>query len=101
MTETLADAISRIAEYTTTMNMEGVDWERAMAVNGWLAVDKYTDAATYWVDRGVQTQTSTGQFAYGSGDIASCAEGDQHVQDQSRNSYNDTYYPTYNPVAMA
>ena len=83
------------------MNMDGVDWERAMAINGWFAIDSCVEEATYWTDRGIETQTSAGQFAYGSGDIASYSETDQHVQDRSRNSYNDTYFPTYNPAAMA
>ncbi|MEF8827444.1 MAG: glycoside hydrolase family 88 protein [Halovenus sp.] len=101
MTTDLAETVSRVAEYTTTLEMEGVDWERAMAVDGWLAVDERLDDATYWVDRGVATQTSAGQFAYGSGDIASYSETDSGVQDRSRNSYNDTYFPTYNPAALA
>ena len=101
MTASLADTVSRVAEHTATMNMEGVDWERAMAIDGWFAVDECLDEATYWVDRGIETQTSAGQLAYGSGDLASYSSGDQHVQERSRNSYNDTYFPTYNPAAMA
>lgn len=101
MTTALADTVSRVAEYTATMNMEGVDWERAMAIDGWFAIDECLDEATYWVDRGVETQTSAGQLAYGSGDLASYSSDDQHVQERSRNSYNDTYFPTYNPAAMA
>lgn len=101
MTDELADIVNRTAEYTTAMDMEDVDWERAMAINGWFAVDACLEEATYWTERGVATQTSAGQFAYGSGDIASYSEGDRRVQDRSRNSYNDTYFPTYNPAAMA
>lgn len=101
MTTTLAETVSRVADYTTTMSMEGIDWERAMAIDGWLMLDECLEEATYWVDRGVKTQTSAGQFAYGSGDLASYSSGDQHVQERSRNSYNDTYFPTYNPAAMA
>lgn len=101
MTTDLAETVRRVAEYTTTLEMEGVDWERAMAVDGWLAVDECLDDATYWVNRGIATQTTAGQFAYGSGDIASYSESDRDVHDRSRNSYNDTYFPTYNPAALA
>ena len=101
MTSELASLATRVAEYTTRLDMGDVDWEAAMAIDGWLALDECLDAATHWVDRGVETQTSAGQLSYGSGDIASYAESDRHVQERSRNSYNDTYFPTYNPAAMA
>lgn len=95
----LESAVDRVAEYTAEMEMGDVDWERASAVNGLLAVNQFVDEARYWTDRAVETQTDSGQLAYGSGDLASYSEG-SNVQ-SSRNSYNDGYFPTYNPAAMA
>lgn len=48
--------------------MEGEDWEKAVAINGLLATgeERFEDAARRLVDRSVQTQTSDGQFTYGS-----------------------------------
>jgi unsaturated rhamnogalacturonyl hydrolase len=48
--------------------MEGEDWEKAVAINGLHATGEpeFVDAAETLVDRCVATQTSAGQFSYGS-----------------------------------
>ena len=48
--------------------MEGEDWEKAVAINGLLATgrEEFETAARRLVDRSVETQTSAGQFTYGS-----------------------------------
>jgi unsaturated rhamnogalacturonyl hydrolase len=48
--------------------MEGEDWEKAVAINGLHATgdQAFVDAAETIVDRCIATQTSDGQFSYGS-----------------------------------
>jgi unsaturated rhamnogalacturonyl hydrolase len=95
MSESLSDLVTRVAEYTAALDLESEDWERATAVNGLLAVEEFEDRARHWVDRAVETQTDAGQLAYGSSNSAG------EDEEASRNSYNEGYFPTYNPAAMA
>lgn len=66
--EVLAERSVRVAEHTAARDMEGEDWEKAVAINGLLAMgdDRFTDAARRLVDRSIETQTSAGQLTYGS-----------------------------------
>lgn len=91
----LSDLVARVAEKTAELDLQDEDWGRATAVNGLLAVDQFEDRAQYWVDRAVDTQTDAGQLSYGSSVAAS------EDAAESRNSYNEGYFPTYNPAAMA
>lgn len=67
-TDSLEALTSRVADHTADRDMEGEDWEKAVAINGLLATgqEEYVEAARRLVDRSVQTQTSAGQFTYGS-----------------------------------
>lgn len=95
MTEQLSELVTRVAEYTANLDMDGENWEMASALNGLLTTNNFDNTVRYWVDRAVETQTSAGQLAYGS----SSAAGNNTRT--SRNAYNDGYFPTYNPAAMA
>lgn len=95
MTESLSELVTRVAEYTADLDMDGENWEMASALNGLLTTNDFDDTVRYWVDRAVETQTSAGQLAYGS----SSTVGDS--AQASRNAYNEGYFPTYNPAAMA
>jgi unsaturated rhamnogalacturonyl hydrolase len=63
--ETLVEAVAR---HTVERDMEGEDWEKAVAINGLHATGEpaFVEAARRLVDRCVATQTSAGQFSYGS-----------------------------------
>jgi unsaturated rhamnogalacturonyl hydrolase len=72
-TDTLVD---RVVDATRRRDMEGEDWEKAVAINGLLATGRESavEAATALVDRSVETQTGDGQFSYGSLDYKSWVE---------------------------
>jgi len=74
--------------------MESETWERAVAVQGLLAVDKEIDRAGELLDRAVATQTSEGNFAFGWGD--SPGEWARHAE------YDiEEYSPTANTAVLA
>jgi unsaturated rhamnogalacturonyl hydrolase len=62
------DLIGRVVAHTVQRDMEGEDWEKAVALNGLLATGRAdaVDAARRLVDRSIRTQTSAGQLSYGS-----------------------------------
>lgn len=62
----LSSIVERVANHTLERDMESETWQKAVAINGLLAVGDYDDAAARLVDRSVATQTSAGQFSYGS-----------------------------------
>jgi len=60
--------VDRVVAHTAQRDMEGEDWEKAVALNGLLATNR-SDAieiARDRVDRAVATQTGAGQLSYGS-----------------------------------
>lgn len=61
--------VERVADHTLERDMENETWQKAVALNGLLAVGGYDDEVRRLVDRSVQTQTSAGQFSYGSLDV--------------------------------
>lgn len=90
----LSDTVDRVAQYTTTLDVEDHDWQRAIAVNGLLAVDREWEWVRRVVDRAIETQTSEGQFAYGWGN---------YPKEWARWTEYDveTYNPTINSAAVA
>jgi len=62
----LSEIADRVAENTISRDMESEDWEKAVAINGLLALggDRYTSAARELMDRSIETQTSEGHFSY-------------------------------------
>lgn len=90
----LHETVDRVAEYLTTMDVEGEDWQRAVAINGLLAADTRLDTARRLTDRAITTQTSDGQFAYGWGEYPK--------QWGEWTDYDvNTYKPTANSAALA
>jgi len=72
----LDDLVPRVAEHTLERDMESEDWEKAVAINGLHATGEpaFLEGARRLVDRSVATQTSAGQFSYGSLDHKSWLE---------------------------
>lgn len=75
MTANLTELIERVAGYALEphdppqwmgKDLESVDWEKGILVNGLLATDTAVDTARSLIDRSIETQTGEGQFAYGS-----------------------------------
>lgn len=62
----LSDLEVRVASHTLERDMEAETWQKAVALNGLLAVGGYDDRVKRLVDRSIATQTSAGQFSYGS-----------------------------------
>lgn len=62
----LSTVVERVANHTLERDMESETWQKAVALNGLLAVGGYDDAVRRLVDRSIATQTSAGQFSYGS-----------------------------------
>lgn len=58
--------VERVAERTLERDMENETWQKAVALNGLLAVEGYDEAVQRLVDRAMATQTTAGQFSYGS-----------------------------------
>lgn len=94
MAATLSDQIDAVAKHATTLDLEGEDWQRAVAVNGLLASGRQLDDARRLVDRAIDTQTSEGMFAYGWGNYPK-EWADWTEYDVA------SYKPTQNPAAMA
>lgn len=94
MSDSIADTIPRVAAYTASLNLDGLDWQKALTVDGLIAVDEQVDEAKRLVDRAVDTQTSEGQFDYGYGD---------YPREWARWTEYDveSYKPTANPAALA
>lgn len=94
MTESLAEITDRVAGYTASMDMEGLDWQKGLAIEGLLATDRELETARHLMDRAVETQTSEGQFDYGYGD---------YPREWARwTDYDvETYKPTANPAVLA
>lgn len=94
MTDSISETVPRVAAHTASLDLEGLDWQKALAVDGLLAVDERTDEAERLVDRAVATQTSEGQFDYGYGD---------YPREWARWTEYDveSYKPTANPAALA
>lgn len=65
----LATLVERVANHTLERDMENETWQKAVALNGLLAVGGYDDEVQQYVDRSIETQTSAGQFSYGSLDL--------------------------------
>ncbi|WP_232700763.1 glycoside hydrolase family 88 protein [Halobacterium wangiae] len=67
MTASLSELTSRVAEHTVDWDMEmGIDWEKACLIDGLLATGEQPERTREIVDRCIETQTSEGQFSYGS-----------------------------------
>lgn len=64
--EDLSSVVERVASRALDRDMENETWQKAVALNGLLAVGGYDDAVRRHVDRSIATQTSAGQFSYGS-----------------------------------
>jgi unsaturated rhamnogalacturonyl hydrolase len=62
----LSTLVERVANHALERDVEAETWQKAVALNGLLAVGGYDDEAKRLVDRSVATQTSAGQFSYGS-----------------------------------
>lgn len=94
MQSTLSEIVDRTASFTSSMEMEGLDWQKGVAIEGLLAVDRETETAQRLLDRAIETQTSEGQYDYGYGD---------YPREWARwTDYNmDTYRPTMNPAVLA
>jgi len=94
VTESLTEITDRVAEHTASMDMEGLDWQKGLAIEGLLATDRELETARHLMDRAVETQTSAGQFDYGYGD---------YPREWARWTDYDvkTYKPTANPAVLA
>lgn len=75
MAAELSELIDRVADYSLRphdpprwmgQDLESVDWEKGILINGLLATDTRVDDARAHVERAIETQTGAGQFAYGS-----------------------------------
>lgn len=68
VTDRLADLVPAVARHAVERDMESEDWEKAVAINGLHATGdpEFVEAAHELVDRCIATQTSAGQFSYGS-----------------------------------
>jgi unsaturated rhamnogalacturonyl hydrolase len=66
-----SDLIDRVAEHTIERDMESEEWEKGIALLGLLATEqeRFVAAARSLVDRAIETQTSAGQYSYGSLDV--------------------------------
>lgn len=84
----------RVAERTCDRDMESESWERAVAMNGLIAVDRESERVEELVDRAVATQTSEGHLAYGWGD--SPGDWAEHADYDVRD-----YSPTANTAVLA
>lgn len=62
----LSTVTERVANHTLERDMESETWQKAVALNGLLAVGGYDDEVRQFVNRSIETQTSVGQFSYGS-----------------------------------
>lgn len=71
MTGSRSDVIDRVAEHTVSRDMESEEWEKGIAMLGLLATedDRFVEAARSLVNRSIETQTSAGQYSYGSLDV--------------------------------
>ncbi|MFC7018856.1 MULTISPECIES: glycoside hydrolase family 88/105 protein [Haloarcula] len=71
MTDVPSDLIERVAAHTVARDMESEEWEKGIAILGLLATgdQRFVDAARSLVDRSIETQTSAGQYSYGSLDV--------------------------------
>ncbi|MFA9517905.1 glycoside hydrolase family 88 protein [Halopenitus sp. H-Gu1] len=58
--------VERVANHTLERDMESETWQKAVAINGLLEVGGYDEEAKRLVDRSIATQTTAGQFSYGS-----------------------------------
>jgi unsaturated rhamnogalacturonyl hydrolase len=70
----LSGLVERVADHTLARDMESETWQKAVALNGLLAVGGSDEQVKRLVDRSVATQTSAGQFSYGSLDPKSWAD---------------------------
>ncbi len=69
--EDLQPLVNRVAERSLEWDMETAnEWEKACVIDGLLALDLKETEAEAILDRAIRTQTSAGQFAYGSLDPA-------------------------------
>ena len=64
----LEPLVECVAEHTVGRDMESEDWQKAVALNGLLELEDetYHETVLEFVNRSIETQTSTGQFSYGS-----------------------------------
>lgn len=74
----LSTPVERVASHVLDRDMENETWQKAVAVNGLLAVGGYDDEAKRHVDRSVESQTSAGQFSYGSLDPKSWTDDGEY-----------------------
>jgi unsaturated rhamnogalacturonyl hydrolase len=86
----LSTVVERVANHTLERDMESETWQKAVALNGLLAVGGYDDAVRRLVDRSIATQTSAGQFSYGSLDPKSWTD---EVEYQSQTDPAALGYP--------
>lgn len=93
MNESLEDVTNRVAEHTITLDMDELDWQKGIAIEGLLATGRELDATQRLTDRAVETQTSEGQFDFGYGD---------YPREWMRwTDYDvETYKPTANPAVL-
>lgn len=68
MARTVSDLVTDVAQRTVQRDMESEEWQKGIAILGLLATgeDQFIEAAQELVDRSIETQTSAGQFSYGS-----------------------------------
>ncbi|WP_423750844.1 glycoside hydrolase family 88 protein [Salinirarus marinus] len=94
MSAALPELLDRVAGYTAEMDVEGEDWQSAVAAHGLLVTGRESAAARHILERAVETQTDEGLLAYGWGD---------YPKEWARwTDYDvESYKPTANPAAMA
>lgn len=68
MSDSLDPLVERVADNTLERDMEGHDWQKSAVINALLESERpeYVEEARKIVDRSIETQTSAGQFSYGS-----------------------------------
>ena len=96
-TRDLEEAVTRVADHTAERDMESEDWQKAVALNGLLALgdEAYDAAARRYVDRSVETQTSAGQLSYGSLDPRN---GPEYAKEWHTHHRGTSHH--VNPVAL-
>ena len=63
-----SEVIDQVAERTIARDMESEEWEKGIAMLGLLATgeERFIEPTQELVDRSIETQTSAGQYSYGS-----------------------------------
>ncbi|MFA9517888.1 glycoside hydrolase family 105 protein [Halopenitus sp. H-Gu1] len=68
MFEVPSEIIDRVAQHTVKRDMESEEWEKGIAILGLLATEdpRFIESARELADRSIETQTTAGQYSYGS-----------------------------------